>query len=200
MLQIRATIEGLVPGMLMNPATEELLESLRTGIRPQVDKESPPEKIAEGRIYRDTSNGGKIGIPAQNLYSSMIKAGRHVKNGKKQISIAKETTLPSFLHIEEEFLPFTKNGKWVVDKRRGVMDSGGKKVAVCIIRPKFPNWELDVTMTLDEDECSPDTARKLLDTAGKKIGVGDFRPTCNGPFGRFRVTKWKTKKVKEGKK
>jgi len=39
-----------------------------------------------------------------------------------------------------------------------------------------------------------------VDAAGKRIGLGDFRPDCKGPFGRFVVTKWKTSKAKSGSK
>ena len=37
-------------------------------------------------------------------------------------------------------------------------------------------------------------AREIMDAAGKRIGLGDFRPDCKGPFGKFVVTKWKESK------
>jgi hypothetical protein len=30
----------------------------------------------------------------------------------------------------------------------------------------------------------------VIDAAGKRVGLGDFRPACKGPFGRFVVTNW----------
>jgi hypothetical protein len=33
-------------------------------------------------------------------------------------------------------------------------------------------------------------ARKLVDDAGKRIGLGDFRPDRKGPFGKFVVSNW----------
>jgi hypothetical protein len=32
--------------------------------------------------------------------------------------------------------------------------------------------------------------RDIVDAAGKRIGLGDFRPACKGPFGKFVVVKW----------
>jgi hypothetical protein len=43
--------------------------------------------------------------------------------------------------------------------------------------------------------------REILDASGKRIGLGDFRPACKGPFGKFVVVKWEIEEQeKEGKK
>lgn len=31
---------------------------------------------------------------------------------------------------------------------------------------------------------------RVIDKAGTAIGLGDFRPDCKGPFGKFAVVKW----------
>jgi len=33
--------------------------------------------------------------------------------------------------------------------------------------------------------------REILDSAGKRIGLGDFRPACKGPYGKFVAVEWK---------
>jgi hypothetical protein len=33
--------------------------------------------------------------------------------------------------------------------------------------------------------------REIVDAAGKRVGLGDFRPACKGPFGKFVVVQWK---------
>jgi hypothetical protein len=38
--------------------------------------------------------------------------------------------------------------------------------------------------------------REIVDAAGKRIGLGDFRPACKGPFGRFCVVNWKEHEAK----
>jgi len=38
------------------------------------------------------------------------------------------------------------------------------------------------------------TVRMLVNDAGKKIGLGDYRPQRKGPFGRFSVVGWEVSK------
>ncbi len=41
--------------------------------------------------------------------------------------------------------------------------------------------------------------REIVDAAGKKIGLGDFRPDRKGPFGKFVVIHWKEKDLSDTK-
>ena len=45
-------------------------------------------------------------------------------------------------------------------------------------------------MTLDNNEFSEALLRRVIDKAGSAIGLGDFRPDCKGPFGKYAVVKW----------
>ncbi|MFA5029932.1 MAG: hypothetical protein WC518_04360 [Patescibacteria group bacterium] len=198
---VRVKVEGVYP-ILMNPMTEATLDSLITGNRLPPTKDLAFEEVASRKIYREGGEpDGAIGIPVENLCSCLVRAGREVKNGKKQISTAESTTLFSFLSIRGEFLPFTNDltrhgdGKgWVVDKRRGCLHDKGKSTAVGILRPKFPVWAFEFVMDLDLTEIDEGVVRKLVEVAGKKVGLGDFRPTCKGPFGRFQVVSWEEAK------
>jgi hypothetical protein len=58
-------------------------------------------------------------------------------------------------------------------------------------RPIFHEWGLTFSVTLDTDEMSRNLFREIVDAAGNKIGLGDFRPETKGPFGRFKVKNWK---------
>ena len=58
-------------------------------------------------------------------------------------------------------------------------------------RPRFDAWTLNFTLDVDADMFADTLVRELLDIAGKRIGLGDFRPARRGPFGRFVVTGWK---------
>lgn len=186
MIRVLATLEGISP-LLMNPMSDGVLESIRTKTSPPKRTDWSREEEAETKLYRD--NDGAIGLPSLNLFASLTEAGRRVKTGSppKQISTADSTILPSFLSIEEFFLPFKGDPSWVADMRRGTNEKGQ---AVPIVRPRFNNWEFDVTFEIDETEVNEDTVRKLVDISGKKIGLCDFRPNKRGPFGRFRVAAW----------
>jgi len=45
-------------------------------------------------------------------------------------------------------------------------------------------WELSFTVQALDDEFQPAALKAILDTAGREVGIGDFRPR----FGRFMVT------------
>jgi hypothetical protein len=190
---IRFTIGNLSPGQLQNPATEELLEQLRTGNRPQKRTDWTVEQEAGTKLYR--SEDGKMGVPMQNIMSAIILAGQHVKVGKKNLSTAKATTIFDFLEFVEDFCPFKGcdekgNVPWKPFPVKGTMHNAGSEVAVCITRPRIPKWELSFTVKYDEKRQVPqDAVVKLVETAGRKIGLCDWRPAKKGRFGRFVITK-----------
>lgn len=184
MNRVLATIRGISP-LLMNPMTEEVLEGIRTKTSPPKRTDWTREQEAATKLYTDGS--GAVGIPSLNLFASLVEAGRRVKVSGKQISTASSTILPSFLSIDEFFMPFKGEPSWVADMRRG---SGDKGQAVPIVRPRFDSWEFDVTFDIDETEASQETVLKLVEVSGKLIGLCDFRPARKGPFGRFAVAAW----------
>lgn len=199
---IRVQCTSIGNGMLMNPMTDETLDELLTGVRKQIKKDRKPEDIAKERIYR--GDDGRMGVPTMNLVAALNHAGRRVKIGKSAIATAETSTLFSFCEFPTDFIAFDGvdehgNLPWVVDKRRGVMKNGASKVAVCIVRPKFPSWGFTLELTLDENICSQDTLRKLFEEAGTNAGLGDFRPQKKGPFGRFKVAEWEIVSRREEK-
>ena len=54
-------------------------------------------------------------------------------------------------------------------------------------------------LDLDTEVMSEGLLRDIVDKAGKAVGLGDFRPDCKGPFGKFEVTKWVAKPIKLAK-
>lgn len=50
-------------------------------------------------------------------------------------------------------------------------------------RPVFPIWAMEFDVHYDTAIFNPDKIRQFLEIAGKRIGMGDFRPR----FGRFEV-------------
>lgn len=185
-VKVKVTCKGKSP-LLMNPATEDLLESLRSGVRKQLDKNRSAEEMAEEKIIKNGK--GEIGLPIEYLLAALKGGGRLVKNGKKQISTATSTTLFALMEFEEIFLPFkNQEAKMTPDMRKGKLPKDG--TAVAIVRPRFDEWEFTVTITLNPEELDQSIAKKLFEEAGSKIGLGDFRPSCNGPFGRFMVADW----------
>lgn len=208
MRRVKIHCAGVSP-LMMDKMSDETLEGLATGVRPPEVKDKPAADKAREKIY--CNDGGKVALPAEMLMGALVAAGQKVKNGKKQISTAKTTTLFELLQLVNVDLPLTngqvdastvvgnqaKSGEipWVVDKRKGIGNQAKTPTAVCIIRPKFPHWEFDCEIEYDEKRVNGDVVRQLFNTAGSSEGLGSFRPNKKGPFGRFQVTKWDEEKV-----
>jgi len=113
-------------------------------------------------------------------------------HGKRQMSTKQSTLLPAFLTVEDPYLPLVGQeggpAAWEVDMRQGRNPNGGE--AVCIIRPRFDSWSIDLSLQIDADSIAESLIRQLVDIAGSRIGLGDFRPQRRGVFGKFRVDRW----------
>ncbi len=191
--QVEVYVEGKMP-FLMNPVTDELLEELRTKVSKPKARDRSREDEAKDKIYRQD---GKIGVPAENLFACLVEAGRQVELKPRQKISTKETTmLPSFLVIEDLFLPFEIQGdeeydpeeEWKADTRRGRNPKDG--VMVAIVRPRFNRWGFTAHITVDTSVINLDKVKTLFEIAGRSVGLGDFRPARRGPFGTFLVKRW----------
>jgi hypothetical protein len=182
---VKVTCEGEAP-LLMEPMSDAVLESLRTGKRLPINKDRSADEIAGEKIYRDESNNPCI--PADNLWSCLVEAGRLVSfKGKQNISNASESLLGGLLRIKEEFLPLQNGGPIThrVDKRRGRLPDG---TAVCLVRPRFDHWGFSATLHINDEQIDDKKMKELFGAAGTFKGIGGHRK--KGSFGRFVVTSW----------
>lgn len=180
----------------MNRMSEaELLGLRRTGIKKSKSAPKPekPRDEAAPKVY--LTRDGLAYIPTENLFSCLVQAGRMVRlEGKKQVSTATGTILPSFFDLTDEYLLLQNPDdphaapEWEVDLRQGRNPNGGE--AVCLVRPRFDRWAFTCHAEVDLEEVAEAIVRDLFEKAGRKVGLGDFRPARRGPFGRFVIDRW----------
>ncbi|HUC88352.1 MAG TPA: hypothetical protein VMR95_04390 [Candidatus Binatia bacterium] len=144
----------------MNPASEELIERLRTRTPAEKRRDWPAEEEASTKLYTDEN--GCIGIPVENLLASLVEAGRDiVLPGRKKVSTATSTHLYAFMSVEEQFLLFPEEcQEWKVDKRRGRNPNGGEMVA--LVRPRFDHWSITFTCVIDNDQIDVSKIKQLI--------------------------------------
>jgi hypothetical protein len=145
-----------------------------------------PREIAEKKLYM--GHTGKPMIPQPNLFAALVAAGKFFKAGKSKVTTQKSSLVPACLEISEIEIPIHHREPWMVDTRAVRIPSTGGRISTH--RPCFTDWSLTFSMTLDDSVISAALLRELVDTAGKRIGLGDFRPDCRGPFGKFQVDLW----------
>ena len=78
--------------------------------------------------------------------------------------------------------------KYEVDRRAVVNPSTGGRIVRT--RPKLTTWQVQFALEYDDTLLSEKEVREILDNAGRRVGLLDFRPERKGPFGRFMVTAW----------
>ncbi len=101
---------------------------------------------------------------------------------------APNSLIPACLSIEQIEIPIESPDPWETDTRAVRIPSTGGRILAH--RPCFHNWSLTFTLLLDTEVMDCKLLRDIVDAAGKRIGLGDFRPDCKGPFGKFVVDSW----------
>lgn len=186
-MKIRCRIESRTP-LLINKVTDEAILKMQSGSRKaQSSHQATPKEEAQKKLH--LSKGGKPIIPSPNLFKSIIEGGRFFKLGKSKITTLKSSLVPACVEIEELELPIQSKAGWEVDSRPvRVPTTGGVVIAH---RPMFEQWALAFTLNLDEEMMSSQLLYEIIEAAGTRIGLGDFRPDRKGPFGKYRITQWK---------
>lgn len=195
LVTVDVVLTGVSP-LLMNAMGRDEILNLHEKVRKAKNATRPKvREVAEAGLHLNAD--GKPHVPVTYFQAALKHAGRFVRlDGKKQVSTASTTVLWSFLSISSFDHPLyspgtTKPATWDVDIQQGRNPNGGEAVAV--IRPRFDEWEVRVTLELDQGEASLDMLRDLVTKAGKVSGFGDFRPNRGGTFGRFVISKWSAK-------
>lgn len=183
---VDVVIDGTTP-LLCNRFTDAAQMSATSGNRIAAvgDKGSPMEQ-ATARLY--VGHDGKPCIPQPNLFRCLIDAGTFFKAGKGKVTTQKSSLIPACVEVAGIELPIEHKEPWQVDTRAVRIPSTGGRI-LCH-RPSFNDWRLTFTLSIDTDLISVKLVRELMDAAGKRIGLGDFRPACKGPFGKFVVSHW----------
>ena len=145
------------------------------------------QEMAEEKLYQ---LNGKLYMPATHIQGALIDAGKV----KKVVGKGKSTysKIVGYAVTIEPFELIHKIQKWEVFSILAVNPvTKGRNL---LHRPMLRKWEVDFKVSFDESEIPESIMKELLDIAGRISGVGDWRPSKKGPYGRFQVTSWKEAK------
>lgn len=189
MKRIQIRIEGKTP-LLCNRFTDEAAMAATSGTSASTksgDKGTPKEQ-AEQALYMSEATGKPM-IPQPNLFRCLIDAGTFFKSGKTKVTTQKSSLIPACVMLLGVECEIEHKEPWTVDTRPVRIPATGGRILRH--RPCFHDWALRFEVELDESMIGLKMFRDIVDAAGSKIGLGDFRPNTKGPFGRFVVTEWK---------
>ena len=183
---ISIIIEGTTP-LLCNRFGDGPMIKASTGVSSAlVGDHGSPHEQAEQKLYIGLD--GEPMIPQPNLLRCIIDAGKYFKNGKSKVTTQKSSIISACVEIEGIEIPIEHKEPWDVDTRAVRIPSTGGRILAH--RPCFNDWKLTFSLSVDTEMMPLKFLREIIDAAGKRIGLGDFRPDCKGPFGKFVVISW----------
>ena len=186
-MEIKVEIYGIAP-LICNRFTDEKALEATNGTRGSsaAAERKTPLEICQTKLYLDEK--GKPGIPQPNLLRNIVQGGAFHKNGKRAITTQRGSMMYSCVDVEGVMIPLITKSGWKVDSRPVRIPSTGGRI-LCH-RPMFDDWRLKFSINLDVSILSPSLLRQIVDDAGSRCGLGDFRPETKGPFGRYRIDHW----------
>jgi hypothetical protein len=187
MKTIDITIEGITP-LICNRFTDEAAAKAThgTSMMSMAGNRGTPLEQAQKKLYLGMR--GQAMIPQPNLMRCLVEGGRFHKAGKKQITTKAESLLYACMDVQGAEIDLITHEPWRVDTRAVRIPATGGRILAH--RPLFDHWALSFCIAVDDEFIALPLVRAIVDDAGKRVGLGDFRPACKGPFGKFVVTHW----------
>jgi len=180
---VEVTIEGRTP-LLQHRFSEEAKAEAKSGVVRRRVRKFPPEQEAEKAAYKDER--GVLYVPQEQIRKAIINASKDFKVGRRSA-----TTFVRGITIYPERISLGTK-KYEIDGRPVVVDNR----RVMRYRPKIFPWKLTFKIEYDDEDIpDPKLLKDCLEVAGRRFGIGDFRPERNGQFGKFHVVSFK--KVKK---
>lgn len=185
MKKYNVSIEGITPYLQhrMDDSTLEAWEKNRKFIVERPDIANADATRAEFHSYQDEKG---FYMPADHLRGAFIDGGGMVKSKVGNAKKSMKNIVAGMFFMGEEKIRLPKT--YVIDKRSAV--NKNNKARVIVIRPKWEQWNVGFTLDVDNDTLTDETVKEIITCSGQYIGIGSFRPKCNGMFGRFKVTKF----------
>jgi len=175
--RIDVEIRGLTP-LLMNRLNPE---SLKSKSRMKLEDYSTTEDAAKSAYMAVIYGKKQLYIPQEALYSMIIGTAKQYRIRRMALS----SLLAGTMHIEPEKVPLGTD-KYEVDERAVVI----QRQRVLKGRAKLPKWSAKFQIVYDSKRLPAGiepTLKTILEDAGTRMGLLDYRPQHKGWFGTFTV-------------
>jgi len=174
--RINVVIEGLTP-LLMNRLNPE---SLKTKSRMKIQEYSTEKDAANSAYMAEIDGKKQLYVPQEAVYSMMISTSKIYK--VRRMGLA--SILAGTMRIEPEKIPLGTD-QYEIDERAVVIQNQ----RVLKGRAKLPKWKaaFQIVYSTRLPQGIEPTMREILEDAGTRMGLLDYRPQHKGWFGTFEV-------------
>ena len=177
---IQHSSDGLLPG---NAASKEI--KTITGKRGTNRTESDDARLRQletlNSLWRE-GDTNTITVPPQAIRACVEEAARKNRQGGpvREGLVVLETTftydVDRYGTTLDDLMDKTQFQSVVVVQRNKIVRT----------RAKFdPPWSVDIVFDCDDELVDREKLEAWLDVAGRRIGLGDWRPSKSGTYGRF---------------
>ncbi len=175
---IQHSSDGLIPG---NAVTKEIdaITSKRGTNRTESDNARLQQLETLNSLWRERDT---VTIPAQAIRACIEQAARKSREGPavREGLVVLETTftydVDRYGETLDQLMDSTQFQSVVVVQRNKIVRT----------RAKFdPPWSVDIVLDCDEELVDQEKLHSWFDIAGRRIGLGDWRPSKSGTYGRF---------------
>ena len=187
--EISVVITGRTP-LLMNRLNPETLKSRS---RMRMAKYSTIEDAKNSAYMAEIEGRQQLYIPSQAIYSMLINSSKMFTTGRKSLA----GILAGTVRIEPEKIPLGTD-HYEVDERPVVI----KGQRILKGRARIDQWKAAFKIVFDAKrlpEGIDETIENVLDDAGVRMGLLDFRPQHKGWFGTFRIEKFELQELDKPK-
>jgi len=182
MKKYKIQIKGITPYM-QHRMDDQKLEEWEKNRKQIIERDDVAQEDLTRALFHSYHDDKGFYVPSEHIKGALINAGAMVKAKVGNTRKSMKNIVAGMFFIEEEKIRL--HDDFVIDKRSAV--NKNIKARVIAIRPKWENWLLDFTLLVDNETITKETIKEILKNAGQYIGIGSFRPTNNGSFGRFEI-------------
>lgn len=185
-MDFRMTLTGTEPLLMHNARLADPLDSATKALKVVSGKRKKTEddhaEMARleylGGLYLDPDVGPYI--PGENIERCLVDAGKITRSGRM---ITQGVFVKTNVNPVGYKGPRDPEGLWADTNFRLVKSVKVTTSRIMRTRPMFRQWRLDAEGVLDTAILSLEDLRSIAETAGARIGLGDYRPR----YGRFTV-------------
>lgn len=175
------TLTGRKPLLMCKLDVEDL-----NAPKPKIYKD---EDEAAKRAYIDEIDGKRVlYVPDVNIYTMILQSCARRKIQK----ISARSMLAGLMEIVPEKIPICtlEHPEGTDEYEIDVRYVNVQRAKVRRARPKIRNWILHFDIIYADTIGNPHIIEEILEEAGYRSGLLDYRPQHLGPFGTFNVTKF----------
>jgi hypothetical protein len=163
----------------LDPAAKAMKKVTSKRTKTDDDYEEAARLEHAGGMYFDAQAGPYL--PADNIWRSLYDAAKKTKRGPKvKEGIFISTNINPLAYKG----PRTIEGLWADENFRHLASAKVTTSRVMRCRPIFTEWAAEAEGILDPDIIDFAELQHVAETAGDRIGMGDWRPR----YGRYTAT------------